>query len=106
VEGRPSGPTLPQRQAVWLGLPLALQALAHEVLPLIPGPHAAKSSPSAGRRARLRVVVGVTGIARPTSQMAGRTRFAPLAHRRVREAGRTHGRCNTTALAICLKYRE
>jgi len=27
-------------------------------------------------------------------------------HRRVREADRTHGRCNTTALAICLKYRE
>ena len=28
---------------------------------------------------------------------------AALAHRRVREADRTHGRCNTTALAICLK---
>ncbi len=26
-----------------------------------------------------------------------------LAHGRVREAGRTHGRGNTTALAICLK---
>src|SRR5216683_2432137 len=25
AEGRPGGPTLPQRQAVWLGLPLALQ---------------------------------------------------------------------------------
>src|SRR6266849_1651653 len=33
---RPSGLTLPQRRAVWLGLLLPLQALAHEVLPLIP----------------------------------------------------------------------
>jgi hypothetical protein len=31
---------------------------------------------------------------------------AALTHRRVREAGRTHGRGNTTALAIYLKLRE
>ena len=31
---------------------------------------------------------------------------AALAHRRVREADRTHGRGNTTASAISLKYRE
>jgi hypothetical protein len=37
AEGRPSGLTLPQRRAVWLGLLLPIQALAHEVLPLIPG---------------------------------------------------------------------
>jgi hypothetical protein len=30
--------------------------------------------------------------------------IAALKHGRVREAGRTHGRCNPTALAICLKY--
>jgi hypothetical protein len=29
-----------------------------------------------------------------------------LTHRRVRQADRTHGRGNPTALAICLKYRE
>jgi hypothetical protein len=29
--------------------------------------------------------------------------IAALTHRRVREAGRTHGRGSTTALAICLK---
>ncbi len=39
-------------------------------------------------------------------RMAARTPVAALAHGRVREAGRTHGRCNTTALAISLKYRE
>jgi hypothetical protein len=39
--------------------------------------------------------------------LAGRRHpIAPLTHRRVREADRTHGRCNTTALAICLKYLE
>jgi hypothetical protein len=105
AEGRPSGPTLPQRQAVCLGLPLALQALAHEVLPLIPGPHGVKSSPSAGRRARL-TVIGAAGIARPALRIVARTRFAALAHGRVREADRIHGRGNTTALAICLKYLE
>jgi hypothetical protein len=29
-----------------------------------------------------------------------------LTYGRVREADPTHGRCNTTALAIYLKYRE
>jgi hypothetical protein len=105
VEGRPSGLTLPQRRAVWLGFLLPLQALAHEVLPLIPGPHEAKSSPSAGPHARL-TVIKATEIARPAWRMAACTRSAVLADGRVREAGRTHGRGSTTALAICLKLQE
>jgi hypothetical protein len=32
--------------------------------------------------------------------------IAALAHRRVREADRTHGWGSPTALAVCLKYRE
>ena len=49
------------------------------------------------------MVIGATGIARPALRMAARTPDAALAHRRVREADRTHGRGNTTVLAICLK---
>jgi hypothetical protein len=56
-----------------------------------------------GRRARR---PGTRG--RPRRCVAdGRAYPVPtLAHRRVREADRTHGRCNSTALAICLKLRE
>jgi len=46
------------------------------------------------------------GNSRPDLQIVARTPGEALAHRRVREADRTHGRCNTTALAICLKCQE
>jgi hypothetical protein len=39
-------------------------------------------------------------------RMAARTPGAALALRRVREADGTHGRGNTAASAISLKYRE
>jgi hypothetical protein len=43
------------------------------------------------------------GNSSPELRMAARNPVPTLTHRRVREAGRTHGRGNTTALAICLK---
>jgi hypothetical protein len=45
-------------------------------------------------------VIRATGIATPALRMAARTRTRLFT---VEEAGRTQGRGNTTALAICLK---